>query len=96
MRDLDNEIIRLKLKKSILEQELGNNVDDFKQSMRPINLIREAIGFSGHSNKFQFLEERDNVFNNGKIFTVLKYLALTVSTVKGGKRIFRTVKRIFS
>lgn len=94
MKDLDNEIIRLKLKKNILEQELGKNVDDFKESMRPINIVREALGISGRSNKLQFLDERDNIFNNGKVFTWLKYLALTVSTVKGGRRIFKTVKRL--
>lgn len=96
MRDLDNEIIRLKLKKNILKQDLTNNLVDFKESMRPINLFKEVIGISGHSNKLQFLEERDNIFRDGKVFTWLKYLALTVSTVKGGSRIFRTVKRIFS
>src|SRR5690554_4392085 len=91
MKDLDNEIIRLKLKKNILEQELENNVNDFKQSMRPMNILREAIGMSGHSNNLQFLDERDNIFNNGKVFTWLKYLALTVSTIKGGKRLINTV-----
>jgi len=96
MSDLDNELIRLKLKKKILEQELSNNVNDFKESMRPINIFREAIGISGHSNKLQFLNEDDNIFRDGRLFTWLKYLALTVSTVKGGRRIFKTVKRIFS
>jgi|SRR5690554_124549 len=96
MKDLENEIIRSKLKKNLLEQELENNVRDFKQSMRPVNVIREAFGMSGRANKFQFLNENDNIFNNGKIFTWLKYLALTVSTVKGGSRIVRSVKRIFS
>ena len=96
MTDLDNELIRLKLKKTIIEQELSNNLGDFKESMRPINIFREAIGISGQSNKLQFLDEGDNIFHNGKIFTWLKYLALTVSTVKGGRRIFKTVKRIFT
>lgn len=94
-RDLDNEIIRLKLKKSIIEQELSNNVSDFKESMRPINIFREAIGISGHSNKLQFLGEGDNIFQSGKVFTWVKYLALTVATLKGGRRIINTVKRIF-
>ena len=95
MKDLDNEIIRLKLKKNILEQDLMNNVGDFKQSMRPINIFREAIGINGHSNKLQFLDEGDNIFQSGKVFTWVKYLALAVATVKGGRRIVKTVKRIF-
>ena len=96
MKDLDNEIIRLKLKKNIIEQELVNNLGDFKQSMRPINIIREAIGgISGHTNRLQFLDEGDNIFQSGKVFTWVKYLALAVATVKGGRRIVNTVKRIF-
>lgn len=96
MKDLDNEILRLKVKKHIIKEELGNNVSDFKASLSPINLIKEALGFSGSSEqKFDLLEDKDNIFNNGKIFTYLKYLALTVSAVKGGTSIVRKIKRIF-
>lgn len=96
MKDLDNEILRLKIKKNIIKEELGNSVTDFKESLKPLNLIKEAIGISGNgSRKYTLLEEKDNIFNNGKIFTYLKYLALTVSTVKGGTSLIRKVKRIF-
>ena len=95
MNDLDNEIIRLKLKKSILQQELFNNVSDFKETMRPINIVREALGVSGHSNKLQFLDEGDNIFRSGKVFTWVKYIALAAATLKGGRRIVNTVRRIF-
>lgn len=99
MKDLENEILRLKIKKNIITEELGNNFGDFKESLRPMNLIKEALGLIGNgndgSNKFQLLEDKGTIFNNGKIFTYLKYLALTVSAVKGGSTLIRKVKRLF-
>ncbi len=96
MKDLENEILRLKIKKNIIKEELGNNVVEFKESLRPINLIKEALGIAGSgSRKHELLEDNDNIFSNGKIFTYLKYLALTVSTVKGGASLVKKVKRLF-
>lgn len=96
LKDLDNEILRLKIKKNIITEELGNNFGDFKESLRPVNLIKEAFGLTGNGgNKLQLLEDKDNIFHSGKIFTYMKYLALTVSAVKGGAGLIRKVKRIF-
>ena len=96
MKDLDNEIVRLKIKKNIIKEELGNNFTDFKQSLRPINLIKEALNIGGgDSRRFPILEDKNNILNNGKIFTYLKYAALAVSTLKGGTSLFRKVRRIF-
>lgn len=97
VKDLDNEILRLRIKKNILEQDLNTNLTDFKRSLYPGNIIREALGFATRpGGKFQILTKEDNIFSNGKIFTYLKYLALAVSTIKGGTKVVRRVKRIFS
>lgn len=96
LKDLDNEILRLKIKKNIITEELGNNFGDFKESLRPVNLIKEALGLTGHgASNLPILEDKANIFNTGKIFTYLKYLALTVSAVKGGSSLIKKVKRIF-
>lgn len=96
MNDLDNEILRLKLRKNVIKEELGYNVAELKQSLSPLNLIKEALGLGGgSSSKMQFLEDKDNIFGNGKIFTYLKYLAITISTVKGGASLVKKIKRIF-
>lgn len=94
MKDLDNEIVRLKIKKTIIKEEIGNNFVDLKESLRPINLLKDVFNI-GDSNRFAALEDNDNIFNNGKIFTYMKYVALLVSTVKGGTSLVRKVKRIF-
>lgn len=97
IKDLENEILRFRIKKNILEQDLKQNLTDFKHSLYPGNIIREALGFATRpGGKFQLLTKEDNIFNNGKIFTYLKYLALAVSTVKGGSKVVRRIKRIFS
>ncbi len=96
MKDLDNEILRLKLKKNIIQDELRYNVSDFKASLSPINLIKEALGISsGDGNGEGFFDGKQGIFRSGKIFTYLKYLALTVSTVKGGSKLIRKIKGIF-
>lgn len=96
LKDLDNEILRLKVKKNIITEELGNNFSDFKESLRPVNLIKEALGMIGNGgSKLQILENKGSIFQNGKIFTYVKYLALTVSALKGGSALIKKVKRIF-
>ncbi len=97
LKDLDNEILRLKIKKSIIQQDLANNVDDFKESLRPMNLIKEALGISGSksSGQTQFLNGGNGMFSNGKFFTYIKYIALGVSTIKGGASLISSIKKIF-
>ena len=96
MKDLDNELLRLKLKKTIIQDELKYNVSDFKASLSPINLLKEALGISGgERNGEGYFEDRHGIFRSGKIFTYLKYVALTVSTIKGGSKLIRKIKGIF-
>lgn len=83
VQNLEDEILKLKLKKNIIEQEMVNNVDDFKRSLSPKHLIGEALGLqfdSGGENKF---------------FTILKSLALTFTAVRGGLGVFNRIRRIF-
>lgn len=96
MKDLDNEILRLKLKKTIIKDELKSNVSDFKSSLSPINLLKEALGISGGERGGNgHLNDSDSIFSSGKIFTYIKYIALTVTTIKGGSKLIRRIKSIF-
>lgn len=81
--DLDDELLKLKLKKKILEQEMLNNVDDFKRSLSPKHLIGEVFGFDMDSN------------TGSRLFSTLKALAITFSAVRGGLGVFNRVKRLF-
>ncbi len=83
LEQLDDELLKLKLKKEIIEQELLNNVDDFKKSLSPRHLIGEALGIDvSHQ-------------TGSRIFSTLKSLAITFSAIRGGLGIFNRVKRLF-
>lgn len=83
LKELDDELLKLKLKKKIIEQELLNNVDDFKKSLSPRHLIGEALGIDVQHH------------TGSKIFSTLKSLAIAFSAVRGGVGIFNRVKRLF-
>lgn len=83
LQNLDDEILKLKLKKNILEKEMLNNVGDIKRSLSPKHLLGEALGIkTGDSTRNRF-------------FSILKSLALGFSAVRGGLGIFNRVKRLF-
>lgn len=85
MQNLDDEILKLTLKKKILEQDMLNNVDDFKKSLSPKHLLAEAFGL-----------EPSGSSSAGRIFTIIKSLALTFSAVRGGIGVYNKVKKIFN
>ena len=83
LQQLDDELLKLKLKKKIIEQELLNNVDDFKNSLSPKHLIGEALGID------------TSHYNGSRIFSTIKSLAITFSVIRGGVGVFNRVKRLF-
>lgn len=83
LKQLDDELLKLKLKRKIIEQEMLNNVDDFKRSLSPRHLIGEALGIDvSHQ-------------TGSRIFSTIKSLAIAFSAVRGGVGIFNRVKRLF-
>lgn len=83
LEQLDDELLKLKLKKKIIEQEMLNNVDDFKRSLSPRHLIGEALGIDlSHQ-------------TGSRIFSTLKSLAIAFSAVRGGVGVYNRVKRLF-
>lgn len=83
MKQLDDELLKLKLKKRIIEEELLNNVDEFKRSLSPRHLIGEALGIDvSHQ-------------TGSKIFSTIKSLAIAFSVVRGGVGVYNRVKRLF-
>ncbi len=83
IKDLDNHILRLEIKKKVIAEQLGNNTSEFRESITIPGLLAGYLGINT-SQSFR-----------GRINTVVRATIIAFSTFKGGKQLLKKIKSIF-
>jgi len=83
MKDLDLEIVRLDIKKKIIVEEMRGNMNDLREDLSFPNMLLNMIG----------VEVSENV--RSKIYTIFRAAVIIFTTIRGGKKILRTISNIF-
>lgn len=83
MKDLDNYVLRLEIKKKVIAEQLGNNVSEFKESITIPGLL---AGYFGINTSQSF---------RGKLAVITRATVIAFSTFKGGKTLLKKIKGFF-
>jgi hypothetical protein len=84
MHNLEDEILKLNLKKGVIKEDMENNYLRVKRAFSPSHIVGEVLGIA------------PTRLGNHKFLNVLKGGIIAFSTIRGGIGIFNKAKNIFS
>ncbi len=83
MKDLDNYILRLEIKKKVIGEQFSQNTVEFRESITIPGLL---AGYFGVNTSQSF---------RGRMYTVIRATVIAFSTFKGGKKLLKKIKGFF-